>query len=160
MNNSMASLVYRRAATQHATVVGLVIALHDTLIGNLKRAAEAMKQNDIETRCAQLIHGFRVLTQLEAMLDMNNGGKTAVNIQRFYRHLRRQMLAAQFKLDAGVLETQMQLVLEVREAWQQVEGGSAQMNAVQSTGASYGQGAGHSVMEEMDTPRVSFSCTG
>jgi flagellar protein FliS len=121
MTNHTASLEYRRALTEHASVVGLVIALHDTLIGDLRRAAEAMEKNDITERCNQLVHGFKVLTQLEAMLDMNNGGETAKKIHRFYRHVRSQMLLAQFKVSPSILYTQMKIVLEVREAWQQVD---------------------------------------
>jgi flagellar protein FliS len=119
----MASLEYRRAATQQASVVGLVIALHDTLIGNLTRAADAMDKDNIAVRCEELIHGFKVLTQLDAMLDMKNGGEAAVNIRRFYTHVRGRMLEAQFKLDPVVLRDQVRIVLEVREAWEQVDNG-------------------------------------
>jgi flagellar protein FliS len=117
----MASLEYRRALTQHSSVVGLVIALHDTLAGDLRRAADAMRRNDIETRCEQLIHGFQVLTQLESMLDMQNGGPAAASIKRFYKHLRNQMLTAQFKLSPEILEEQIKIVLEVRQTWQMVD---------------------------------------
>lgn len=122
MINKIASLEYRRAATQQASVVGLVIALHDTLMGDLRRAVEAMKRHDIQERCDQLIHGFKVLQQLDAMIDMENGGETAINIRRFYKHIRGQMLAAQFKLSPEILEEQIRIVLEVRQAWQQIDG--------------------------------------
>ncbi len=121
MTNATASLEYRRALTQHASTVGLVIALHDTLLGNLRRAAEAIERKDIQTRCDELTHGFKVLTQLEAMLDMKNGGVAAIKIDAFYKHVRSQMLAAQFKQSAEVLRVQMRIVLEVREAWQIVD---------------------------------------
>jgi flagellar secretion chaperone FliS len=126
MTNFMAALQYRQASTQQASVVGLVIALHDTLVGDLTRAANAMDKNDIPTRCNQLIHGFKVLTQLEAMLDMNGGGEAAINLSRFYTHVRGQMLAAQFKLDPSILRTQIRIVIEVREAWQQVDSAPVQ----------------------------------
>jgi flagellar protein FliS len=156
MTNHTASLEYRRAATQQASVVGLVIALHDTLIGDLKRAADAMDREDISTRCEQLIHGFKVLTQLDAMLDMNSGGEAAVNIRRFYKHVRSQMLNAQFKLDPTILRDQVRVVLEVRQAWQQVD--SAPMEARRShyhTAGDVLQPAehGHSTV-------ASFSCSG
>jgi flagellar protein FliS len=159
MTNQMASLEYRRASTQHASVVGLVIALHDTLIGDLKRAADAMERNDIQTRCDQLIHGFKVLTQLEAMLDMNNGGKTAVNIRRFYAHIRGQMLSAQFKLSAAILHKQAAIVLEVRQAWQQMEAKNAQPGIVERIDKRGYQGGQLADEDTPDSePRTSFSC--
>jgi len=156
MTNNTASLEYRRAATQQASVVGLVIALHDTLIGNLKRAAEAMERNDISTRCEQLIHGFKVLQQLEAMLDMNNGGDTAVSIRRFYTHVRGQMLAAQFKLSPAILHDQVRIVLDIRQAWQQVDSSPIESRPVIDLTSSIDP----TIPSEAPHPRTSFSCSG
>ena len=158
MTNFMTALQYRRAATQQASVVGLVIALLDTLIGDLSRAADAMDKNDISTRCDQLIHGFKVLTQLESMLNMNNGGEAAINLHRFYTHVRGQMLAAQFKLDPSILRTQTRIVLEVREAWQQVD--SAPVQALHT--ATSMMSVTPAIMPQMSDVevRASFSCSG
>ena len=133
MKNYTASLDYRRAATQQASVVGLVIALHDTLMGNLRRAAEAMNRGDIQGRCDELVHGFKVLQQLESMLDMTNGGETAVKIQRFYAHVRGQVLMAQFKLSPEMLHKQIEIVLEVREAWQQLDSSAMESRNVSAS---------------------------
>ncbi len=157
MKNQFASLEYRRAATQHASVVGLVIALHDTLTGNLRRAAEAMDQGDIQRRCDELVHALKVLQQLESMLDMENGGTTAVQIQRFYTHVRQQILMAQFKLSSAILYKQIEVVLEVREAWQQLDCsamdsrnvGASAYDAPRST-------IGHAFPA---TARLAFSCS-
>lgn len=114
------ALAYRRAAAQQASVIGLVIALYDTLAGNLQRAAEAMLRGDLEQRGEQLKHGFAVLTQLSSLLDAERGGPTAAHLQRFYAHLRQQMLRAQFEQDPAVLDAARTLVLDVRGAWQEL----------------------------------------
>lgn len=111
---------------RQASIVGLVIALHDTLIGNLRRAAQAIEANDIPTRCNELIHGFKVLQQLEAMLDMESGGPTAASVHRFYSYTRGQMLKAQFELSAPILWDQVKSVLEVRQAWHQLDSAPAE----------------------------------
>jgi flagellar biosynthetic protein FliS len=158
MTNPTAPLAYRRASLQHASVVGLVIALHDTLIGNLQRAAVAIDEGKIQTRCDELSHGFKVLTQLDAMLDMKNGGETAIKIRTFYNHLRRQMLNAQFKLDSGILYSQVKAVLDVRAAWQQVdETSSANAPAALATPAAF---AGNDYAADAAETRTSFSCSG
>lgn len=157
MNNQSASLEYRRAATQHASVVGLVIALHDTLAGDIRRAAEAIDRNDIQGRCDQLIHAFKVLQQLEAMLDMENGGETASKIKRFYVHVRGQLLIAQFKLSSAILRKQIEIVLDVREAWQQLDGAATEERKV--TPSEYG--SVHTTKEPAlpAETRLSFSCS-
>jgi flagellar protein FliS len=156
MTNQTASLEYRRAATQHASVVGLVIALHDTLVGDIRRAAEALERNDIQGRCDQLIHGFKILQQLESMLDMENGGPAALNIQRFYAHVRGQLLLAQFQLSPAILYKQIEIVLDVRGAWQQVDSAAAQVRKAPAPAYDTLQTATEPAAAE---PRLSFSCS-
>ncbi len=158
-NYQTASLTYRRAATQHASVVGLVIALHDTLAGDLRRAADAIERHDIQTRCDQLLHGFKVLQQLEAMLDMQGGGETASKVQYFYNHVRGQMLAAQFKLSATILRDQAKIVVEVREAWQKLD--SSAMNGRYMETASMPPAAQMATdFAGGNEQRLPFSCCG
>ena len=119
------ALAYRRAAAQQASVVGLVIALYDTLAGDLQRAVLAMQQRDLEQRGVHLKHGFAVLIQLLSLVDTERGGLTAVHLQQFYEHLRREMLRAQFAQDASILEQAHTLLLDVRGAWQEVDSRSS-----------------------------------
>ncbi len=157
MTNQTASLEYRRAATQQASVVGLVIALHDTLMGNLRRAAEAVDRGDIQVRCDELVHGFKVLQQLESMLDMANGGETAVKIKFFYAHVRGQILIAQFKLSSAILRKQIEIVLEVREAWQQLD--SSAMESRNVSASSYDAHHATTGPAFPAAARLSFSCS-
>jgi flagellar protein FliS len=156
MTNHTASLEYRRAATQQASVVGLVIALHDTLMGDLRRAAEAIDKGNIQGRCDQLVHAFKVLQQLESMLDMEKGGQTATQVNRFYGHVRGQILLAQFELSSAILYQQIQIVLEVREAWQQLDS-----SAMEGPPASPMQSMTQAATERAEPAeaRLSFSCS-
>ncbi len=115
------ALAYRRAATQQASVVGLVIALYDTLAEDLRKAAAAMDRKHFDDRSRYLKHGFSVLTQMDALIDAERGGRTAVNLRHFYGFLREEMLRAQFTQDTAVLLRLCSHLLEVREAWQEVD---------------------------------------
>jgi len=157
MNNYTASLEYRRAATQQASVVGLVIAIHETLAGDIRRAAEAIDRNDIQGRCDQLIHAFKVLQQLESMLDMESGGETALKIKRFYVHVRGQLLLAQFKLSPAILYKQIEIVLDVREALQQLDSAATEDRNV--TAPAYGTVHATTGPAPQAEPRLSFSCS-
>jgi flagellar protein FliS len=156
MNPYTSSLEYRRAAIHQASVVGLVIALYDTLAGDLRRAAQAIERGDIQGRCDQLVHAFKVLHQLELMLDRANGGETAVKLQRFYTHLRGQILLAQFKLSGEILYKQIEIVLEVREAWQQLDGSAMEGRNVSASAKAAHATTGNAVPAEA---RLSFSCS-
>jgi len=123
MNWKTTELSYRRAAVENASPVGLVIILYDVLVRDLKRAIEAMRARDIEKRSTELKHALLVLQQLDGSLDMEKGGEAARNFSSFYAEMRRKIMEAQVKNGTETLERQIELLLDVREAWQQVDPG-------------------------------------
>ncbi len=63
-------LSYRKTATEGASGFGLLIGLFDTLAGNLRRAAEAQRANDMEKRCGEANHALLVIGHLENWIDL------------------------------------------------------------------------------------------
>lgn len=116
-----AELSYRKSAIGGASTIGLMIVLFDTLAGDLRRAATALRNNDIETRCNQLNHAALVLGQLESWVDLKSGGESAQTLSRFYAYLRSKMLEAAGSRSAKLLETQLEMLLHVRTAWHQLD---------------------------------------
>jgi flagellar protein FliS len=114
-------LTYRRSSIAGATSIGLMIVLFDTLVGDLRRAANALRKDDIETRCRELNHAALVLGQLESWVDLKNGGESAETLSRFYAYLRAKMMEASINKSAAVLDTQIDMILHVRSAWQQLD---------------------------------------
>ena len=124
MNANQTELSYRRASVQEASAAGLVVILYDILASDLQQAIAAMRSGKIEARCARLKHGLLVLQLLQGSLDLEKGGPAAHDLSRFYAHIRSQILEAQFKCVESILEDQVALVLDVREAWRQVDSGA------------------------------------
>jgi flagellar biosynthetic protein FliS len=112
---------YRKTALQGASGFGLLIALYDTLAGNLRRAADAERSNNIEERCKEVNHALLVTAHLEDWVHRGGGGKLAEQLLAFYASLRRLMIEAQAKRSAEVLEQQMILVLSIRRTWYELE---------------------------------------
>ncbi len=98
-----------------------MIVLFDTLAGDFRRAAGALRKNDMETRCKELNHATLVLSQLESWVDLKNGGEPAETLSRFYAYLRAKMLETSINKDAAELEKQIEMILHVRSAWQQLD---------------------------------------
>ena len=70
-------LFYRKSAAQGASGFGMLIALYDTLAGNLRRAADAERSNNLEKRCLELNHAFLVIGYLEDAIERASGGDLA-----------------------------------------------------------------------------------
>ncbi len=52
---------------------------------------------------------------------MERGGEVAKNLDRFYTLVRSRLLQAQIQASAEILEEQIDLLLSLRETWQEVE---------------------------------------
>ena len=103
-----------------------MIVLFDTLVGDLRRAAVAIHRNDIETRCKELYHAALVIGQLESWVDLKSGAESAHNLARLYAYLRAKMIEAAGQKSAVLLEAQIDMILQVRTAWQLLDTSSSQ----------------------------------
>ena len=56
---------------------------------------------------------------------MEKGGQAAKNLAFFYSVLRSKILEAQIKIDVPLLQKQIDHILDVRSAWEQVDPGKA-----------------------------------
>jgi len=124
-----ARLTYREAAVQGASPVRLVILLYEQAIDDLGRALAAQRQGRIEQRAQHVDHALLVLGHLEATLDSEQGGAVARNLKRFYQQVRAGVVQAQIRQSVPEFEAQVAHLMLVRDAWQQVEGSNASVNA-------------------------------
>jgi flagellar protein FliS len=112
---------YRVANAQGASPVRLVICLYEQAIEDLRRALIALEKKDIAERTRALNHAHMVIGQLQGTLDVQRGGEVAINLQRFYIVIRAGLIDAQSKQSAPILEQQIALLVEVHDAWLEVE---------------------------------------
>jgi len=97
-------LAYRKTAIRGSSGFSLLIAIFDALAEDLRRAAQAERDNDTEKRCREsqprgLYHRF-----LEDRLLHGDGGPLADQLRTFYGTLRRKLLQAQIDRSAEQLE--------------------------------------------------------
>lgn len=157
---SQTELSYRKSAIEGASSIGLIIALFDTLVGDLRRAAAAIRKNDIEKRCKELNHAALVLGQLESWIDTNNGGESAQMLSRFYAYLRANLMEAAATKSATLLETQIDMILHVRTAWQKLDSGPEGARATSPETVAGQTTASSTSMPESKVERIPFSQSG
>jgi flagellar biosynthetic protein FliS len=135
-------MAYRKSAVEGASGFGLLIALYDTLAGDLRRAAAAQRANDIETRCRETKHALIVIAYLEDCLQRGSGGALAQVLLRFYSALRRAVINAQINQSAEALEEQMEAVIKIREHWQKMDlrNPASGIAFAEAAGATYASG--------------------
>ena len=124
-----ARLSYREAAVEGASPVRLVILLYEQAFEDLRRALAANRRGDIEERTRFINHAILVIGYLQASLDKEQGGRVAVNLERFYTTVRLGLVDAQFRQSAAALEEQIAMLMQVHEAWCEVERANAGASA-------------------------------
>ncbi|MGB6386293.1 MAG: flagellar export chaperone FliS [Terriglobales bacterium] len=112
---------YREATVQGASPVQLVIRLYEQMIEDLRQAAIAVEQKDIQRRTRHINHAILVIGHLQSPLDFDNGGKVARDLDHFYNVLRQNLLQVQFYPSKRGLTQLITDLLAVRSAWIEVE---------------------------------------
>jgi len=112
---------YREAAVQGASGVRMVILLYEQVMEDLRRAISAQERGDIEGRTRAINHAVLILGHLQASLDKEAGGSVALNLEHFYQQVRRGLVDAQCNQSVPALEEQISLIMQVYEAWHEVE---------------------------------------
>jgi flagellar biosynthetic protein FliS len=130
------------------------------LVGDLRRAAFALRKNDIETRCRELNHATLVLGQLNEWVDLENGGESARTLNRFYAYLRAMMMEAAVTQSATLLETQIDMILHVRSAWQKLDVGPMEVPAKPGENLIQQLGMSSTPAPEAKVERIPFSQSG
>jgi len=113
-------LTYRKTAVQGASGLSLLIALYDTLAGDLRRGAEAQRKGDLEQRTQELKHALVVLGVLENWIDPCSG-ELAQKLVAFYSRMRQRIVEAQAKQSVEMMEEQMLETIRIREVWQRLD---------------------------------------
>ncbi len=126
-------LQYRESAVAGAGPVRQVILLYEQAIEDLRRAVAACQANDVEARTRHINHATLILGCLQSALDRERGGAVAANLDRFYSQMRSGLIEAQCRQSPAAIERQIALLVEVHEAWCEVEKTEVEKTEVEKT---------------------------
>ena len=112
--------LYREIAARGASPVRQVVLLYVQIVEVLRRARKAIEENHIEGRTQAINHAITVIAHLQSKFNLEAGGDVARHLERFYNMVRRRLLEAQVQASKEVLDEQIPLVLELRDAWTEV----------------------------------------
>lgn len=123
MNREVA---YRNSSISGASPIGLLLALFDRMSADLGRAAVAIRNNDIESRCNEINHALIILGQLESWVDLEKGGDAARQLAGYYTYVRAKILEASANQSTEILAALIESILNVRSSWQRLDATAAE----------------------------------
>jgi flagellar protein FliS len=110
------------ATTQISTAssVQVVVFLYDGAISSLKLAQEGIVALNFHDKARFLDRALRVIGELSASLNMEEGGVVAKDLQRLYEYIQFEVTQANLKNEPGRLEGPIRCMSVIREAWQEL----------------------------------------
>jgi flagellar protein FliS len=112
---------YQQVAAQTATRGQLVLMLYDGALRSLDRALLGFGLKDPaeyhQTINNNIVRAQRILQELSASLNMEQGGELAMHLRRLYEYMNRRLLHSNLnKSEDGIHETIRHLTV-LRDAW-------------------------------------------
>jgi len=112
---------YRESAAQGASAVRQIVLLYEQVVEDLRRAVGAIEGNQVEDRTKAINHAMVVVSHLQNALNFEVGGDVARHLERFYNMVRSKLLEAQFRVSKEMLNEQIGFLLDLRDAWIEVD---------------------------------------
>lgn len=101
----------------------IVVKLYQALRVRLRAAIEEIGEGNIGKKAEHLSRGLAIVIELQASLDMEQGGEIAVNLNDLYGYLISDIIAANLKSDVEKIENALKVVEPLLEAWTEIAGG-------------------------------------
>ncbi len=111
---------YAKTQISTASSVQVVVLLYDGAISSMKLAQEGIVALNFQDKARFLDRALRVVGELSASLNMEEGGVVATNLQRVYEYIQFELTQANLKNEPGRLEGPIKCMSEIREAWQEL----------------------------------------
>ena len=120
------------ATTQISTASSLqvVVFLYDGAISSMKLAQESIVTLNFHDKARFLDRALRVVGELSASLNMEEGGVIGKDLRRLYEYIQFELTQANLKNEPGRLEGPIRCMSEIREAWKELAIQGAKPQAV------------------------------
>lgn len=96
---------------------GLVSMLLQGVLDKLAKAKVAIERKDIAARGTAISEGIRIIDNLRASLDTENGGSIAGSLRALYDYMERRLVQANITADEKVIHEVSSLLEEIKSAW-------------------------------------------
>lgn len=112
---------YRKNAVNGASPLQLVIMLYDGALRFMEAGKHAMANKDIPKQNEALLRAQRIVFELMACLDMDQGAEIATNLYALYTYVVNELVDANVADKPEGINRSIQVMRELRETWIQIE---------------------------------------
>lgn len=110
---------YQRMQVMGADPRELVVLLCQALVRYLRRADDAIRRRDWETKAQALCRAQAIFSELICSLDMEIGGELAEDLRALYAHLQMQLVDVDLQDDLDRLAYVTTIAEKLSDAWEE-----------------------------------------
>jgi flagellar protein FliS len=126
---------YKQTQITTANQGKLIVMLYDGAIKFLNIALDNMSPKTYDVVNNNIIKAQDIITELLLSLNMDEGGEISQNLFNLYMYFKRQLLEANIRKDAEILNHIVKLLKELREAWDQISANETRSDKNMNIGA-------------------------
>lgn len=105
----------------------IVAKLYEALRIRMRAAIEEINDGNVGKKAEHLSRALAIVLELQASLDMEQGGEIAVNLNDLYGYLVSDLMMANLKNDIQKIEDGLKVVEPLLEAWTEIAKGKKQV---------------------------------
>lgn len=109
-----------RATVASASPHKLIEMLLDGALAALAKAKGSMEREEIEARTAHINKATEIVVNLQGLLDREQGGEIAENLDALYDYMIRSMMEGNRDNDIDKVSEVIALLVEIRQGWGQM----------------------------------------
>ncbi len=117
--------IYRQQQVQHeidqASPVRLVVMLYDKAVALLRQSVLHIDRNNVKAKGEALNRVVEIIGELQAVLNREEGGVVAQNLDAMYEFMIRSVTLANLNNDPQPLDGVLMVLEELRKGWQELE---------------------------------------
>jgi flagellar protein FliS len=95
----------------------LILLAYEGAVRFIKQARLHIENHDIPAKCERISRAMAVIEELQASLNMEEGGEIAERLHALYNYMSRRLLTANLRSDIRALDEVLSLLNTIREGW-------------------------------------------
>jgi flagellar protein FliS len=100
----------------------LIVLLYDGAIKFMKLAVKELEAGNQEEKGRYINRASDIITELNAILNMEQGGEIAANLRKLYTFMNERLAQANIKRDPNMIRDVIKLMEELNQGWRTITG--------------------------------------
>jgi flagellar protein FliS len=109
---------YTHTEISTANKLELIIICYDKSIQFLRQAKDHLLKKEYEAKSEKLTKVIDIIGELKCGLDFDHGGDLAKNLDAIYTYITNRLVEGDLRRDSNVFDEAVNILGELREAWQ------------------------------------------